>query len=196
MDDTQIPEILRTASRADKDRLFTEIVNTYRERLYGVIFRYVRNHNDTDDLLQESLVKAYRNLHAFKGDSSIYTWLVRIAMNQSISHFRKRKIRRWLSLDEEAVPLPSHQPSPHQEAEYRELQGVIGEAVDRLPEKQRTAFVLRHYDGLSHSEIASITGRSEGSVKANFFHAINKIKEHLATRYSDDTIVKGLEYEA
>lgn len=195
MEDAQIPEFVRLAGQKEKDRLFTEIVNTYRQRMYGVVFGMVKNHDDTDDLLQEAFIKAYQNLHTFKGESSVYTWLVRIAMNQAISHLRKKKFKNMFSLDNLTTPLASTLPGPQRETEYRELQSAVSEAVEQLPEKQRLAFMLRHYDGLSHAEIAQITGKTEGSVKANFFHAINKIKEHLEEKYSDTSTIQGLEYE-
>jgi RNA polymerase sigma-70 factor (ECF subfamily) len=150
-----------------------------------VIRSFTNDHDDTDDLLQETFVKAYEHLDQFRGDSSLYTWLCRIAINQSITYQRKKKLRNFINLDNLSIPLISKQSDPQQKMQETELKELIQQAVEQLSEKQKTVFNLRFYDELSHAEIAKITGNSVGTIKANFFHAIQKVKMYLDNHYTE-----------
>lgn len=180
MDDQELIRQFRESE--NKDQAFTEIVNRYRERLYAIIRGYVNDHEDTDDILQDTFLKAYRHLSGFRGESQLYTWLTRIAINQSISYLRKKKLMNRTPLDHESDRLISPHPLPDAQADHHQMQEWIREAVDRLPEKQKTVFILRYYDERSHAEIAEITGNSEGTIKANYFHALIKIKNYLSQK--------------
>jgi RNA polymerase sigma-70 factor, ECF subfamily len=179
MDDQILIEQFRQSTGHERDKAFNQIVLRYRERLYAIIRGYVRDHDDTDDILQETYMKAFLYLHKFRGESSLYTWLTRIAINLSLTHIRKMKLRSWITLDQVTIPLISKNPAPDAEAEHNELKDMIHKALERLPEKQKTVFILRHYDHRSIAEIAEITGNAEGTVKANYFHALNKVKKSL-----------------
>jgi RNA polymerase sigma-70 factor (ECF subfamily) len=194
MTDQELVDRIKQGSPQDKDRAFGELVTRYRERLYGVIYGMVKNHEDTDDLLQETLIRAYRKMRNFRGDSSIYTWLVRIGINLSLTHLRKARLRNFLSFDVAAETVASREPLQDRMAEETELQHALRSAVDHLPEKQRVVFTLRHYDELSHGEIADITGNSVGTIKANFFHALKNIKQHLEKHYPD-LVKQGMKHE-
>ncbi len=180
MDDQTLLEQFRQSTGHERDKAFNQIVIRYRERLYAVIRGYVHEHEDTDDILQETFMKAFRYLHQFRGDSSLYTWLTRIAINQSLTHLRKKKLRSWITLDQVTTPLVSRQPEPDAETEHNELKDLIHRALEQLPDKQKTVFILRHYDQRSIAEIAEITGSAEGTVKANYFHALTKVKKYLS----------------
>lgn len=184
MDDKELVESFKHGSARERDTAFNQIVSLYRERLYAVIRSFTNNHDDTDDLLQETFVKAFEHVHKFRGDSSLYTWLCRIAINQSISFQRKKKLRNFVSLENLSIPLMSRQRDPEGLMQETELKNMIREAVDQLSEKQKIVFNLRFYDELSHAEIAQITGNSVGTIKANFFHAIQKIKNYLDKNYT------------
>lgn len=184
MDEKELVESFKHGSVHERDEAFNRIVSLHRERLYAVIRSFTNNHDDTDDLLQETFVKAFEHLHRFRGDSSLYTWLCRIAINQSISFQRKKKLRTLVSLENLSIPLISRQSDPEGVMQETELKQLLREAVDQLSEKQKTVFNLRFYDELSHAEIAEITGNSIGTIKANFFHAIQKIKSHLDKKYT------------
>lgn len=148
---------------------FTEAVRQHQHAIYRLAYRLTGNVEDAMDLTQEVFVKAYRALPSFRGDSDIKTWLYRIALNTG-SSWRKRQ-RPTLPLDE-ALELPAPDSPP-------ELSIAVNEAVQSLPYKQRTVFVLHHYQGLKHEEIAAMTKRSVGSVKANYFQAVAKLKGKL-----------------
>jgi len=138
------------------------------------------NHEDSDDVLQETFLKAYNKLHTFRYDSSMYTWLYRIAINLSINELRKRKIRSVIPVDDLYESLKSSVSTlPDKIVEADEAARRIEEAKNRLPAKQKAVFVMRYYDQLSNKEIAQITGNSEGTVKANYFFALAKIKDYL-----------------
>ncbi|MBX7151057.1 RNA polymerase sigma factor [bacterium] len=185
MDDRTLVQLFTQGHGYERQKAFTEIVNGHRERLYYVIKGFVNDHDDTDDILQEVFLKAYQHLHNFEGKSSLYTWLCRIAINLSITHLRKKKIRNFLSLDTLINPPEAQQSLPDQIADANELRKVIQKAVESLPEKQKKVFILRYYDELSNGEIATIIGKSEGAVKANFFHAVNKIKKYIEKHLKD-----------
>ncbi len=187
MEDKELLELFKNGSTFEREKAFNRIVSLYKERLYAVIRSFANDHDDTDDLLQETFVKAYEHLDRFRGESSLYTWLCRIAINQSISFQRKKKLRHFVNFDD--LPLAAQQSDPENKLQEKELKNLIQEAVDRLSEKQKIVFNLRFHDELSHAEIAQITGNSVGTIKANFFHAIQKIKSYLDKHYNEKSAV-------
>ncbi|MCB0832667.1 MAG: sigma-70 family RNA polymerase sigma factor [Bacteroidetes bacterium] len=164
-----------------REKAFNALVLRFRERLYRVIRGMVSSHEDTDDILQETFIKIYNNMHKFRGDSNLFTWVYRISVNVAISHRRKETIRRFFRLDDAPEQI-SKEPRPDETSEALELNRRITEAVKRLPEKQRIVFSLRFYDELSHEEISKITGNPVGTIKANFFHAMNKVKSYVENK--------------
>lgn len=166
--------------RQGDERAFNEIVHRYKKQIYYTIFRMVRNSDDAMDLAQDTFVRAYKAIAEFNCDSSLYTWLYRIAVNLSINYMNRNKTKDWQSLDDVVKPLRSPTANPGRAIEEKELNIALRKAIQQLPEKQRAIFVLRFYQDLSHKEIAAILDRSEGSVKANYFHAIQKLKEELS----------------
>ena len=163
--------------RAGEELAFNEIVRRYQERIFGFVFRLVQDFDDANDLAQETFIRAYAKLSGFKGESGLYTWLYRIALNISINYMRKKRIRSFVSFDGVAGSLASSG-GPEQDLEESELQLRVDAAIAQLPARQRSIFVLRFYDQLSHKEIASIVERSEGNVRAGYFHAVKKL-QHL-----------------
>ncbi len=148
---------------------FTEVVRSHQQAIYRLAYRLTGNVEDAMDLTQEVFLKAYRSLAGFRGDSDIRTWLYRIAINTGSTWRRKEK--NLVQIDEALeVPAPG---------EDNELGMAVKEAVESLPFKQRSVFVMHHYQGLKHEEIAKITERSVGSVKANYFQAVAKLKRKL-----------------
>lgn len=149
---------------------FTEVVKAHQQAIYRLAYRLTGNVEDAMDLTQEVFLRAYRSLPKFRGDSDIKTWLYRIAINTG-STWRRRD-KPTVQMDEALeVPAP---------AEDNELKLAVKQAVESLPYKQRSVFVMHHYEGLKHEEIAGITNRSVGSVKANYFQAVAKLKRKLA----------------
>ena len=158
---------------------FNLLVNKYREKVYSIVFRMVRNEDEAMDISQDVFVRAYKSLPKFRGDSSFYTWLYRIAVNLSINYINRNKHRKFEDLEDHSYKIAATNNNPQKEYENAELRKAIKKATLVLPEKQRAIFVMRHYENLSHKEIAEITGRSVGSVKANYHHALKKLKDEL-----------------
>ncbi|KPL02849.1 MAG: hypothetical protein AMJ90_04680 [candidate division Zixibacteria bacterium SM23_73_2] len=160
-------------------KAFNQLICKYKKEVFRLILKMIRNTEDSKDLSQEVFVKAYRKLKDFREESSFKTWLFRIAINSCINHNRKKKLRSFVSFFEIAKPLTSKD-SPLKEMEKSKIQKDIDQAILKLPEKQRQVFVLRHYQNLSHSQIAEITGKTEGAVKSNYFQAVKKLKKYLS----------------
>ncbi len=149
----------------------------------------VHDREDAADLSQETFLKAYQGLKKFKRRSSFHTWLYRITINLCINHLRKHKNRQWVQLER---TNSVEQPEVIEKLELEELQHVVNDAVNELPEKQRAAVILRIYHGLSHKEISDILGCSVGTVKANYFHAIRNLRKVL---HYNNELAERLEHE-
>lgn len=158
---------------------FNLLVLRYQERIYWVVRRLLPDHDEADDVVQDVFVKVYRSLNSFKGDSSFYTWLYRIAMNLSLNEIRRKKTRKTFSLDDAVMQHESSEPLPVEQMEREEQTRLIKAAIERLPEKQKKVFVLRYYEELPYEEISKILKTSVGGLKANYFHAVKKIGEFV-----------------
>lgn len=165
--------------QAGDERAFEELVEEYRERVYRVAWRILRDDEDAEDAAQEAFIKVYRNVERFERRSSIYTWLYRITVNIALNKLKRDKFRRMVPLGDMIRRDTSPGSDPARAAIGSEIARRIGEAVSTLPEKQRAVFTLKFYEELSHREIAEIVGCSEGTSKANYFHAIRKLRKLL-----------------
>lgn len=165
--------------KAGDEKAFEELVVEYRERLYRVAWRIVRDDDMAEDAAQEAFIKVYRHIGRFQGRSSLYTWIYRITVNIALNKLKRDRFRQLLPLGD--LPRMDHRPSadPAREALSSEVASRIDEAVRALPEKQRAVFTLKFYEGLGHKQIAEIVGCSEGTSKANYFHAIRKLRREL-----------------
>lgn len=175
-------EILVLYNAGDTELAFKHIVQLYSERLYWHIRRFVVSHDVTNDLLQDVYLKIWTSLPSFRGDSTLYTWIYRIATNESLNYLRKQKLRATLSFDS----LPSLMEKKIDEDVYfngNEIQRELHKAIQRLPDKQKAVFNLRYFDELSYKEIAEILSTSEGALKASYHHAYKKIKEELQKKF-------------
>ena len=158
-------------------KAFEKAVIDYRERIYLMLLKYVRNREDAKDLTQETFMKAYNSLGSFRGESGLYTWIYRIAVNLAINYKTRSKISLLRSIDD--IQKTSSQISPADNILRNELSSKIDESVKNLPERQRMVFVLRYYEEKPYSEIAGILGISEGAAKANYHHAIKNLRGNL-----------------
>lgn len=159
---------------------FKTLVDKYKRKIYLTAYRLLGNHEDANDITQEVIIKTYKELKNFRRESSIYTWLYRITTNLSLNELKKRKIRSFFDFDElDEWLFKDEKQSPELSYRENELSNKIQEAINKLPEKQRVVFTLRYYDGLSYEEISEILGTSVGALKANYFHAINKLQKEL-----------------
>lgn len=171
-------KILRLILTDNNEAGFKLLVESYQERLYWHIRRMVTFHDDANDVLQDTFIKAYKGIHGFKQESGLYTWLYRIATNESLSflkknkkHMHKTEINDLVAL-EEKLTADSHF---DEQAIYLELQ----KAVSLLPDKQKAVFNLRYFDEMPYKEMSCVLDTSEGALKASYHHAVNKIESYL-----------------
>ena len=154
------------------------IVRKYQERIYWYIRRMVITHEDADDVTQNTLIKAWKGLHNFKEESQLYTWLYRIASNESITFLNKKKKRFFISINDVEHELSQALESDEQYS-GDEIQLTLQKAILTLPEKQRLVFNMRYYDELKYDEISEILGTSVGALKASYHHAVKKIENYI-----------------
>jgi RNA polymerase sigma-70 factor (ECF subfamily) len=173
--------------RRGESEAFDAIVARYRRDIYRIAFRMAGTHDDADDIAQETFLRAYRALPSFRGDSALRTWLYRIALNLAINATRSVASRRAgerALAEEEKHASAGHERSVEPDGDRRlvarERADRVREAVRSLPPKQRQVVVLRMYEELQFNEIAELVGSPIGTVKANFFHAMNNLRKVLA----------------
>jgi len=159
-----------------EDRDFNEIVRKYQKKIYYLCYRMVENEEDAKDLSQEVFVKVYLKLKDFKGKSSLFTWIYRIACNICINFTKKKKIK----FEELKPETTADSANPEKDLQKKYLSIQIEKAINTLPPKQRAVFVMRNYENLQHKEIAEIMGKSLGTVKSNYHQAVFKLRELLA----------------
>jgi len=164
----------------EQERFFNDLVRQYSEQLYWHVRGIVGSHEDADDLMQEIFIKAWNALPRFRGDSDPFTWLWRIATNESISFLRKARVRAALSfsrIDAEAERVSDPNPFFDGDKAMRALR----KAIATLPDKQRLVFTMRYYEELSYEQISEITGTSVGALKTSYHIAYEKVKDFLST---------------
>jgi RNA polymerase sigma-70 factor (ECF subfamily) len=173
------PTLIRMIQDPDTQREgFEALVRQYSEPLYRQIRRMVISHDDADDILQNTWIKAWSNLDYFRGDARLMTWLYRIAINESLTFLNKQRAQAGLSLDEvDAERLALLESDPYVDADR--TQELFQKAVRQLPEKQRLTFQLKYFDELKYEAISDIVGTSVGALKASYHHAVKKIEQFL-----------------
>jgi RNA polymerase sigma-70 factor, ECF subfamily len=162
-------------------------VERYQARIYSVCFGMVRNPEDARDMAQEAFVKAYQNLSKFRLEASFYTWLCRIAMNVSIDHLRRQKLRNHGEFDDQVaaqdtagvVQLSQFRSDPVKNLERKQLHAAILTALDELPDEQKQIIILREVQGLSYKEISDVMDIPEGTVMSRLFYARKKLQAAL-----------------
>ncbi len=172
--------VLIERTLAGDDGAFAEIVAAFGERLYALAVGILRNGTAAEDVVQESFIKAYRNLSRFRRESSIYTWLYRITVNTAHNYIRKHVRYNAVDMEEVAPIIADRGPNPVETAAGTELADAVDEAVKTLPERQCEVFKLHFFEHLTHREIGEMLGITEGAVKANYFHAVKKLQKALA----------------
>lgn len=174
--------------RNGKRQAYTELMRRYQQRVYWVARRIVGSHEDADDVAQETFVKAFLALGDFRGDSSLFTWLYRIAVNLSLNVIRKKQVMNYLRESPLISSLLPAKENPHTELELKELESSLQKAVAELPEKQKAVFVMRYYEELSYEEISEVLNTSVGGLKANYFHALKKVQEFMKVETAERKI--------
>ena len=176
-------EIIDLYKEEQQERAFREIVDSYSERLYWHVRRFLCSHEDTDDLLQDIFVKIWSALPSFRGDSQLYTWLYRIATNETLNFLNKQKVRSALQFESLSSKLEEKiDEDPWFNGDS--MQRLLMKAIQKLPEKQRLVFAMRWFEDLSYEDISEILGTSVGALKASYHFATEKIKTFLE-KYSE-----------
>lgn len=160
------------------DQGFRLLVQQYRERLYYHIRRMVGNHEDADDVLQNCLVKVYRNINRFQQKAKLYTWLYRIATNEALTFLEKRKRISTSSLDNEDLNWNNRLKAESFVDEDKVVR-ILEKAIDRLPSKQKAVFNLRYYDEMTYADMSEALETSQGALKASYHHAVKKIEAYV-----------------
>lgn len=167
------------ASPQERERGFRLLTKQYGETLYWHIRRIVVSHDDAEDALQETFIKIFSSIDSFKGEGQLSSWMYRIATNEALNLLR-RQTRFFQSIDSLAPTLTSRlQAETSLDSNAAEM--LFQKALLTLPTQQRIAFNLRYYDELSYDEIARITGKSAGTLKANYHYAVEKVKNYIKT---------------
>ena len=175
---TDIQLLKMFESEDSRGSAFSGIVEKYRERLYWHIRKMVILHEDADDLLQKTFIKAWKGLSNFRSDSKLYTWLFRIATNETITFLNKKKKSRESSFEIYENYLSNVLISDDYFSGDK-AQEILQKAILTLPEKQRIVFNMRYFDEIKYSEISEILDTSEGALKASYHHAVKKIEKFI-----------------
>jgi RNA polymerase sigma factor (sigma-70 family) len=180
-------DLVRRAKGGDL-AAYDELVRRHQERVYATIYHMTSNHEDANDLAQETFIKAFQALRSFKGNSSFFTWLYRIAVNKTINHLKQRRRRNHISLndldlnaehDPDIVALISEK-TPRREVNLAELQEKLNAALQRLSEVHRLVVTLHDIQGLSHDEISQIMDCNVGTVRSRLFYARQQLQAYLS----------------
>jgi RNA polymerase sigma factor (sigma-70 family) len=167
---------------------FDQLITKYRTRVFGVVYNLTSNREDASDLTQDAFIKAFQAVNRFQGNCSFFTWLYRIAVNTTLSHLRKNKLRNFFSLEKineeggsaEMIDKLTDKNGADRDTYLRELQEKLNEAMQKLSIPHRTVITLYEIDGLSHSEIAEVMDCSEGTVRSRLHYAKQFLQGELS----------------
>jgi len=181
MENSELELITNLKNEKTRELAFQSLVKLYQERLYWHIRKIVMDHDDADDVLQNTFIKVWRSIDKFREESTIYTWLYRIATNESITFINSNKRRSLVPMNETSEFLMNNLTSdPYFEGD--EIQLRLQQAILRLPEKQRIVFNMKYYEEMKYEEMSQVLDTSVGALKASFHHAAKKIEEYLKNR--------------
>jgi len=164
-----------------KEQAFRVLITEYKERLYWHIRKIVISHDDADDVLQNTFIKVFKGINNFKQESQLFSWMYRIATNESITFINKRAKERNTDISEIKQGLVTSLQSDEWFT-GDEIQLILQEAVATLPEKQQLVFNMKYFDNMKYDEISNILETSVGGLKASYFHAVKKIENYIKTR--------------
>ena len=161
----------------EKEEGFRVLMSTYKKQLYYHIRRYVSNHEDANDILQNTFLKVWVSIEQFRGDSSLYSWLYRIASNESITYINKTKKRNEIGLETQSIGEKGTADS----LDSNDLIERLEKAIEILPDKQKQVFILRYYDEMPYEKMSEVLQTSVGALKASYFHAVKKVEQFVLT---------------
>jgi len=167
-------EILQLYREGEREKAFRLLVQTYKERLYWHIRRMVLDHDDTDDCLQNTFIKVWQSLDRFRGESQLYTWLYRIATNETLTFLTKQQTR-----GDQTVLTAAERLSSDPWFDGDQLQTELHKAIAKLPPKQKAVFNLRYFEEMPYEKISEVLETTEGALKASYHHAYEKVKSWM-----------------
>lgn len=169
--------------KATHKQAFDKIVKTYSERLYWHIRRMVHNHDDADDVLQNTYIKVWRNIASYRGDAKVYSWIYRIATNEALNLIRSNKKLYSVSDDLDTENTSALSGDIYFDSEAAEAQ--LHMAIQTLPDKQRAVFNLKYFEEMKYEEMSEVLETSVGALKASYHHAVQKVKQYLEINNQD-----------
>ncbi len=175
-DEAQLVEQLK--SDIHKEQAFRALITLYKERLYWHIRNIVKSHEDTDDVLQNTFIKIYKNIHNFKGDSKLFSWMYRIATNEAIT-FINKKAKRLQTTNREVQQLAINNLTSDVYFEGDAIQLKLQKAIATLPKKQQLVFNMKYFEDIKYKDMSDILETSEGALKASYHIAVKKIEGYL-----------------
>ena len=177
-DETLLIEQLKNVQT--KEKAFKELISLYKERLYWHIRKIVISHDDTDDVLQNTFIKIFKNIDKFNQESKLFSWIYRIATNESITFINKRAKQRNLDISDYQNELASTL-AIDDFFTGDEIQIILQKAIATLPQKQQLVFNMKYFDEIKYNEMSEILETSVGALKASYFHAVKKIEKYIKT---------------
>ena len=179
LDDKEL--LMQFKNEGSKEAAYTLIIKKYQEKIYWHIRRMVVEHEDANDVLQNMFIKVWKNLDNFREDSQLYTWLYRIATNESLSFLEQQKKRSSSSLSDDDGYL-SNKLVADKDFDGNKLEWKLQLAIQQLPQKQRAVFNLRYFEEMPYEEMSRVLETSEGALKASYHHAVKKIEDYILNR--------------
>ena len=179
LDDKEL--LVQFKEESTRDRAYTSIVKKYQEKLYWHIRRMVVDHDDANDVLQNMFIKVWKSLANFREDSQLYTWLYRIATNESLTFLEQQKRRSSVSLSNEESSIVNKLQAD-KDFDSNKLEWKLQLAIQELPDKQKAVFNLRYYEEMPYEEMSRVLETSEGALKASYHHAVKKIEDYILNR--------------
>lgn len=179
--DEKILELFQ--NKNTKSEAFTLLINQFQERLYWHVRKIVLSHDDTDDILQETFLRAWRALDRFRGDSQLSTWLYKIATNRAFTFLKEKKKRYYLFDNQSAEEILLGSLTSEEYFDEDKLAIELQKAILNLPEKQRIVFNMKYFDEMKYEDMSEILETSVGALKASYHHAVSKIKTMVKTEY-------------
>ncbi len=176
MDDKEL--LVKIRNPETRNYGFNMLVRSYQQKVYGLVRKMVIDHDDAHDITQEVFIKVHKSIEGFREDSQLYTWIFRIATNESLTFLNKKRRRFFLRIEDVGSELSAKIDSTPS-IDGDEIQKKLQKALLTLPDKQRLVFNLKYYEEMPYEEMAAVTGTSEGALKASYHHAVKKIEEYL-----------------
>lgn len=176
--DQEFELIDRLKRDATREQAFKELISCYKERLYWHIRNMVKSHDDADDVLQNTFIKVYRNIHSFKGESKLFSWMYRIATNEALTQINLNSKRHQLTRGEfQQQAIDNLKADVYFEGDAIQLK--LQKAIATLPHKQQLVFNMRYFEDIKYSDMSEILETSEGALKASYHIAVKKIEDYL-----------------